>query len=173
VPKYAANPEPAHRISSSPIPLPAPAMNSAGPFPPPSPPPSRFPICNLQFAIFNRPHPPPRRPPASGFRLPARRSARVGARPARPPMRVDHRARASDKVGRAPSGAILECGGKRSATPLWLGPRLAFPHVPGGPNPASAGRFALPAHSQNPLRQPPWSLRQSPGEFAFLQAWTC
>ena len=36
----------------------------------------------------------------------------------------------------------LECGGERSATPLWLGQRLGFPDVPGGRNPDSA-RSAL------------------------------
>jgi hypothetical protein len=45
--------------------------------------------------------------------------------------------------------AILECGGKRSATPLWLGQRLAFLEVPGGPK--RRRRFALPAHSKRSL----------------------
>jgi hypothetical protein len=49
----------------------------------------------------------------------------------------------------------LECGGKRSATPLWLGQRLAFPGVRGDPK--RRRRFALPAHSNPDLsgRQPP------------------
>jgi len=37
----------------------------------------------------------------------------------------------------------LGSGGKRAATPLWVGQRLAFLDVPGGRKPASSGRFAL------------------------------
>ena len=47
----------------------------------------------------------------------------------------------------------MECGGKRSATPLWLGQPLAFPDVPGGRK--RRRRFALPPHSRSPHCHPP------------------
>ena len=42
----------------------------------------------------------------------------------------------------------LECGGKRSATPLYSGRGWRSRTSQAGRNPASAGRFALPAHSR-------------------------
>ncbi len=51
-----------------------------------------------------------------------------------------------DDPGRPKVAKRLECGGKRSATPLWLGQRLAFPEVPATGR--RRRRFALPAHSK-------------------------
>jgi len=101
---------------------------------------------------------PCRAPPPGGERELARPGVRNPRddRPRGPWLGSDpkgKRQRLSSHLGRA----ILECGGKRSATPPWLGQGLTFPGVPGGRNPDSSGRFALlaalsrrrsgPAHS--------------------------
>jgi hypothetical protein len=82
-------------------------------------------------------------------------SLRFIASPTRPPApnqdeaspRFDRPSYESRLPPRCLEPAILECGGKRSATPLWLGRRVAFLDVPGGRNPEPSGRFALPARS--------------------------
>jgi len=58
--------------------------------------------------------------------------------------------RYSKQVVPAKPAAILDCGGKRSATPLFENNRLAEPPAR---SPKRRRRFALPAHSKDSTSQ--------------------